>query len=98
MGHEIGVTALQLAQACSVIANGGFLVKPRLTLDAPRVQPVRVLKPETAITMRRMMEGVVIKPYGTGHKYARILGYTSAGKTGTAQIYDYRIASLHAFL
>ncbi len=90
MGHEIGVTALQLAQACSVIANGGFLVKPRLTLDAPRVQPVRVLKPETAITMRRMMEGVVIKPYGTGHKYARILGYTSAGKTGTAQIYDYR--------
>jgi len=90
MGHEIGVTALQLAQACSVIASGGFLVKPRLTQDAPRVQPVRVLKPETAITMRSMMEGVVIKPYGTGHKYARILGYTSAGKTGTAQIYDYR--------
>jgi cell division protein FtsI (penicillin-binding protein 3) len=49
-----------------------------------------VLKPETAITMRRMMEGVVIKPYGTAHKYARIPGYTSAGKTGTAQIYDFR--------
>ena len=49
-----------------------------------------MLKPETAITMRRMMEGVVIKPYGTGHKYARPVGYTSAGKTGTAQIYDYR--------
>ena len=31
MGHEMGVTTLQLAQACSVIANGGFLVKPRLT-------------------------------------------------------------------
>jgi cell division protein FtsI (penicillin-binding protein 3) len=90
MGHEIGVTALQLAQACSVIASGGFLVKPRLTLDTPVAQPVRVLKPESAITMRRMMEGVVIKPYGTGHKYARILGYTSAGKTGTAQIYDFR--------
>ncbi len=41
--------------------------------------------------MRSMMEGVVIKPYGTGHKYARLLGYTSAGKTGTAQIYDYRL-------
>jgi cell division protein FtsI (penicillin-binding protein 3) len=90
MGHEVGVTALQLAQACSVIANGGFLVKPRLTMDAPPSRPVRVLLPETAITMRRMMEGVVIKPYGTGYKYARILGYTSAGKTGTAQIYDYR--------
>jgi cell division protein FtsI (penicillin-binding protein 3) len=79
---------LQLAQACAVIASGGLLVKPRLILDAPKSEPVRVLKPETAITMRGMMEGVVIKPYGTGHKYARLLGYTSAGKTGTAQIYD----------
>jgi cell division protein FtsI (penicillin-binding protein 3) len=90
MGHEIGVTALQLAQACSVIASGGFLLKPRLRMDAPKVDPVRVLKPQTAITMRGMMEGVVIKPYGTGHKYARLVGYTSAGKTGTAQIYDFK--------
>lgn len=88
MGHEIGVTALQLAQACSVIASGGFLIQPRLLLDGPKSQPIRVLKPETAITMRSMMEGVVIKPYGTAHKYARLVGYTSAGKTGTAQIYD----------
>ena len=91
MGHEVGVTTVQLAQACSVIANGGFLVKPRLTLDAPAAPPVRVLRPDTAITMRSLMEGVVIKPYGTGHKYARLLGYTSAGKTGTAQIYDTRL-------
>jgi cell division protein FtsI (penicillin-binding protein 3) len=91
MGHEIGVTALQLAQACAVVASGGFLVKPRLRMDAPMAEPVRVLRPETAITMRGMMEGVVIKPYGTGHRYARLLGYTSAGKTGTAQIYDNRI-------
>jgi cell division protein FtsI (penicillin-binding protein 3) len=90
MGHEVGVTALQLAQACSVIANGGLMVKPRITADTPVGEPLRVLKPDSAITMRRMMESVVIKPYGTGHKYARILGYTSAGKTGTAQIYDYR--------
>jgi len=91
MGHEIGVTALQLAQACAVIASGGFLVKPRLRTDAPIAAPVRVLRPETAITMRGMMEGVVLKPYGTGHRYARLLGYTSAGKTGTAQIYDYKL-------
>jgi cell division protein FtsI (penicillin-binding protein 3) len=89
MGHEVGVTALQLARACSVIANGGLMVKPRLNMETPVVQPVRVLKPETAITMRRMMEGVVLKTYGTGHKYARLVGYT-AGKTGSAQIYDYR--------
>jgi cell division protein FtsI (penicillin-binding protein 3) len=45
-----------------------------------------VLKPETAITMRQMMEGVVM-PGGTGTK-ARLQGYTSGGKTGSAQIYD----------
>ncbi len=90
MGHEISVTAVQLAQACAVIANGGFLIRPRLTMDTAAATPVRVLKPDNAITMRRMMEGVVLKPYGTGHKYARIVGYTSGGKTGTAQIYDHR--------
>ena len=88
MGHEVSVTTLQLARACAVIATGGLLVQPRLMSDAPHVAPMRVLRPENAITMRQMMEGVVIKPYGTGHKHARIPGYTSAGKTGTAQIAD----------
>src|ERR1700752_2781285 len=32
MGHEISTTALQLAQACSVIANGGLMIKPKLVL------------------------------------------------------------------
>ncbi|HLJ44738.1 MAG TPA: penicillin-binding protein [Bryobacteraceae bacterium] len=87
MGHEIMVTSIQLAQACSIVANGGFYVKPRIVADSQQPAPVRVLKPETAITMRQMMEGVVIKPWGTG-KRARIPGYTSGGKTGTAQIVD----------
>ena len=90
MGHEVGVTALQLARIGTVIASGGLLIQPRLTMDTPIAQPVRILKPETALTMRRMMEGVVLKTYGTGHKYCRIPGYTAAGKTGTTQIYDYR--------
>ncbi len=90
MGHEISVTSVQLAQACSVIANGGYLVKPKLVLGAVTDPPLRIIKPETAITMRHMMEGVVIKPYGTGFRYARIPGYSSAGKTGTAQIYDFK--------
>jgi cell division protein FtsI (penicillin-binding protein 3) len=47
---------------------------------------VRVLKPQTAITMRQMMEGVIM-PGGTGTR-ARLQGYTSGGKTGSAQIYD----------
>jgi cell division protein FtsI (penicillin-binding protein 3) len=91
MGQEVSVTTLQLARAAAVIANGGLLVRPRLVLrrgnqTAPAEQPVRVLKPETAITMRQMMEGVVL-PGGTGTR-ARLEGYTSGGKTGSAQIYD----------
>jgi cell division protein FtsI (penicillin-binding protein 3) len=98
MGHEISATTVQLARAASVIANGGLLITPRLILrKQPPGQPVqtmaaeppvRILKPETAITMRRMMEGVVIHPHGTG-KRARLDGYTSGGKTGSAQIYDF---------
>src|ERR1039457_7625546 len=91
MGQEISVTTLQLAQAAAVVANGGLLVKARLVLKkgnqtVPAEPPVRVLKAETAITMRQMMEGVVM-PGGTGTK-ARLEGYTSGGKTGSAQIYD----------
>jgi cell division protein FtsI (penicillin-binding protein 3) len=91
MGHEVGVTTLQLAQACSAVANGGLLVPPRLILKkgtetVPVVPPHRILKPETAITMRKMMEGVVL--VGTGKK-AKLSGYSTAGKTGSAQIFDY---------
>lgn len=87
MGHEVMATTLQLAQACSVVANGGMLIRPRLVTGARTDPPRRVIRPETAITMRQMMEGVVIKPYGTGRR-AKLAGYTSGGKTGTAQIYD----------
>ena len=98
MGHELSVTALQLAQMASVIANGGFRVQPRIVLwrqrhgaereyeSEPRPEPI--LKPETAITMRRMMEQVVLR--GTG-KAARMKSYTSGGKTGSAQIFDIKL-------
>ena len=92
MGHEVEVTTLQLAQACSAVANGGLLVPPRLVVKrgseaTPIATPHRILKPETAITMRQMMEGVVL--FGTGKRYANLKGYSSAGKTGSAQIFDY---------
>jgi cell division protein FtsI (penicillin-binding protein 3) len=45
----------------------------------------RVLSTLTAAEMRKMMEGVVL--YGTG-KAAQLNGYSSGGKTGTAQKID----------
>ena len=96
MGHEVSTTSLQLAIAGAVIANGGLLVKPQIVLARQKAgeaevrfapgQPRRVLKPETAITMRQFMEGVVLR--GTGRNVANLRGYTSGGKTGTAQVYD----------
>ncbi len=96
MGHEVSATSIQLAMAGAVVANGGLLLKPRLVMSrhkpgssaetfAPE-KPVRVIEPETAILMRQMMEGVVL--HGTGKGYANLKGYTSGGKTGSAQIYD----------
>ncbi len=100
MGHEISTTAIQLAQACSVIANGGELMRPRILLTTGRpgggVEPVpaapprRVIRPDNAVLMRQMMEGVILKPYGTGHRTARLVGYSAGGKTGSAQIFDFK--------
>jgi cell division protein FtsI (penicillin-binding protein 3) len=97
MGHEVMVTAMQLAQLGAIVANGGLMIKPKLVIKKqrtgepaevePEQRPVRVLRPQTAITMRQMMEGVVL--HGTGKGRANLKGYTSGGKTGTAQIYDF---------
>ena len=69
MGHELAVTSVQLAQAGSIIAYGGYLVHPRLVaweqaqggarerIASP--QPRRAINPETAATMRMMMRRVV---------------------------------------
>jgi cell division protein FtsI (penicillin-binding protein 3) len=94
MGQEVSVTTVQIAQAVSVIANGGMLVKPRLVLKrgtetVPQEPAVRAIKAETAFTMRHIMEGVV-EPGGTGFPEARLVGYSAAGKTGTALIFDFK--------
>jgi cell division protein FtsI (penicillin-binding protein 3) len=97
MGQEIGVTPLQLVTAVSAIANGGVLVKPHVVQSIKRgdrtvsadvsatADAKRVIRPETAATLRRLMEGVVL--HGTGPK-ARLDGWTAAGKTGSAQKID----------
>ncbi|HWZ31521.1 MAG TPA: penicillin-binding protein [Bryobacteraceae bacterium] len=96
MGHEVSATSIQLAVAGAVIANGGLRVKPQIVLARQKPgetmerfateKPSKVVAPETAIQMRQMMEGVVLR--GTGKGLANLKGYTSGGKTGSAQIYD----------
>ena len=97
MGQEIGISPVQLADMVSTIANDGVWVAPRIVAATtePRSTPQlvafqpgaqrRVLSPMTAALMKKMMEGVVL--HGTGRK-AILQGYSSAGKTGTAQKVD----------
>jgi cell division protein FtsI (penicillin-binding protein 3) len=98
MGQEIGVTPMQLVTAVSAIANGGSLYKPHVVAQMRRgdqvlpltgalapSEPKEVIRQETAATLRRLMEGVVLD--GTGTK-ARLDGWTAAGKTGSAQKID----------
>ena len=93
IGQEVGVTALQLASAMSVIANGGQLMKPYVIDEIrdkqgkviKRTSPVlirKVISLDTSARMIKMLTGAVEE--GTG-KMAKVPGFTSAGKTGTAQ-------------
>ena len=91
-GQGISITEIQLARMYSIIANGGYKVKPhfikKMFSDNETVfefsqKAERVLKPETVQKVRRILRDVVV--YGTGKK-AQLEDYRAAGKTGTAQI------------
>ncbi len=95
-GQEIGVTAMQMASAAGVIANGGYWMRPYIVkrVDEPWGELVRefspvaerkVIEPETADRVMALLREVVIS--GTGKK-AAIAGFEVAGKTGTAQKID----------
>ena len=97
MGQEIGVTPLQVISMVSTIANDGIYTPPRIVAgelppnEGPKqvvfhpAQQHRVVSAETAVTMKKMMEGVVL--FGTARR-AMLEGYSVAGKTGTAQKVD----------
>ncbi len=97
MGQEIGISPIQLAGLISTFANDGVWVAPRIVAGTATPQtPLqtvafhpgaahRVISSYTAAEMRSMMQKVVL--VGTGRK-AILEGYSSAGKTGTAQKVD----------
>ncbi len=95
-GYGISVTPIQMAMAFGALANGGFLLKPKVYLglsevtkfEAENVQPEvirRVISDSTSKTIVRMLEDVVLD--GTGRR-AFVEGLRIAGKTGTTKKYD----------
>jgi cell division protein FtsI/penicillin-binding protein 2 len=97
MGQEVGVSPIQVISMISTIGNDGVYTPPRIVAGelppdgTPKpvvfhpAQQHRVVTPMTAAQMKKMMEGVVL--FGTARR-AILNGYTSAGKTGTAQKVD----------
>ena len=91
---EIRASPMQMAEVAAAIANGGRLMKPRLTdrivrkdgrvkeRIAPDLQS-EVMKPETAAQLTEMMGRVVEEGTGTA---AALSGVRVAGKTGTAEV------------
>jgi penicillin-binding protein 2 len=88
-------TMLQLAQATAIIANNGVKHKPRLVIGtqdpvtrvmhALPMAPAQDLgyKPENVAIIRKALQGVT--QGGTATRVFAGAGYTSGGKTGTAQ-------------
>ncbi|HEV7180175.1 MAG TPA: penicillin-binding protein 2, partial [Candidatus Baltobacteraceae bacterium] len=94
-GQGVSVTPIAMARFYCAIANGGILVRPRILRridDAqgnliytypPEIER-RVFSEKTAATLRKYLRMVVLG--GTGNPSAQIPGYTTAGKTGTAEM------------
>ena len=93
IGQEVGINALQGVRAMSVIANGGYLVKPHLLREIKEeVSSIKtntscagdqVLSEKTCDVLRGILENVT-RPGGTAPQ-THIDGYRISGKTGTAQ-------------
>jgi cell division protein FtsI/penicillin-binding protein 2 len=93
-GYAIGATPLQVHLAMATLANDGVHATPRLvrrvidpetgeSLSLNEVQKERVVSPETAAIVTRLLTGVV-GPEGTARR-AELPGYEVAGKTGTSR-------------
>ena len=97
MGYEVGVSALQMLNAMTAVANGGELLRPRIVAavvgpdgrvirETSREVIGRALSSQAAGALAEMLTGAA-GPAGSGH-LAAVPGYEVAGKTGTAQRYS----------
>ncbi len=98
-GQGMTVSAIQMVQALTSIANDGVMIKPYLVskivsgetgevvLENKRTEVAKVASTETVEKIKELMRGVVQDgcKIATGGGY-NVPGYDVIGKTGTAQI------------
>jgi len=107
-GQGVAVTGIEMVRAVAVIANGGYLVIPKVVNSIKgegweeKIEtdnPVRIISQETASKITQMM----VEATGRGEaKWCKTPGFSVAGKTGTAQIpveghYD-ETNTIHSFI
>ena len=83
-GHGITTTVLQLANAYSIIVNGGYKIKPTLVKKNDYSQGKKILKNNVSEKINPILRKIVTTKEGTA-SLANIKGYEVGGKTGTAQ-------------
>ncbi len=94
IGYEVMLTPIQILTFYNAIANDGVMVKPQFVKEIRHGNEVkhtfdtivindRIASPETVATLQELLKGVVEN--GTA-KNLKKLGFSVAGKTGTAQI------------
>ncbi len=83
-GHGITTTILQLAKGYSIIANGGYEVKPSLIKKKKLDKNQKILSDGVSKNILPILRKVVTSKEGTA-SLANINGYEIGGKTGTAQ-------------
>ncbi len=96
IGQEVAVTPMQVLRAYSVIANGGFFVRPHVVSEIrspagtvfykASYEAPRIFSERTMTTFKNILKGVT-EEGGTATD-AAIDGNQVAGKTGTAQLID----------
>ncbi len=84
-GQGVAVTPMEMLSAVAAIANGGTLMRPYLNQELGPKEVRRVISEDAARKVTNMMVSALDKA-----QVASVRGYSLAGKTGTAQVPDFK--------